>query len=100
MNNWKLTDEQRESFVPVIEAFIVLDNKVDDFIELDFTNQGLSPWQLVHLLEEIGYERGETETNGWEMDFWIFFSKEGCKTIVIAGIGMTFELKLTTNEDE
>jgi hypothetical protein len=55
----------------------------------------------VNLLEEFGYEQNDIDHNGWELDFWINMNRtdrktfaSGCENIVVAGCGITFELKI------
>lgn len=40
-----------------------------------------SPNDVQRYFEGQGYERGEHDTNGWDHDFWIPYSKEGEPTI-------------------
>lgn len=110
MNRWKLADELREKFKPLLTEYL---NKVENLtveqiekmtneeLGLELSDKGINPYQLQILLEELGYEENEFDTNGWQMDFWINMKrKDGkhfeshCENLVIAGCGMTFELKL------
>lgn len=95
MSRWQLADEVRNKFTPIVKEFI---NKVEseEFPEdiLQLTDTELNPYALWKLLEELGYEEVNTDRNGWQMDFWITFKKEGFKTLTIEGTGITFEFKL------
>lgn len=107
---WKLTDEQKEKFIPIIKAYFEkVENLAADQISyekrtelgIDFTGQGINPAQLEELVESFGYEEADIDRNGWEMDFWITMKRTDgkkfpskCETLVIKGCGMTFELKL------
>lgn len=99
MNKYELTDEVKEKFIPIVQDYI---NKVEaeDFegSELRLTDTELNPYTLWKLLEELGYEKTEFDDNGWQMDFWIEFTKEGFQTLTIAGTGITFELTLMVRE--
>ena len=105
VNGWVLTDEQKEKFIPIIEKYIdtldstELDKDMPDELELTF--QGIGPYQLGKLLEELGYTEDEDcdmETNGWQCDFWMYYTNSNKKNfaerLVISGTGITFELKL------
>jgi len=39
--------------------------------EEDYDLSGYSPNTLITFLESLGAERGDIETNGWDVDFWI-----------------------------
>ena len=110
MNKWNLSEDVRNEYKPIIERFL---NKMetlsyDEFEELDseeatidFSDTRLSPYTLLELLREFGYEDAEFDRNGWELDFWIYISREDmefpstCENLCIHGCGMTFELNLS-----
>lgn len=50
-------------------------------------------------MESLGYKQGYLDTNGWEMDFWIPFTKENCKPLVVSGCGITFTLTLAETDE-
>lgn len=99
MNKYQLTDEVKEKFTPTVKEFI---SKIEaqEFADeiLELTDTELNAYTLWMLLEELGYEKDDIDTNGWEMDFWITMIKDGCKDICIEGTGITFELKLCVRE--
>lgn len=43
-------------------------------------------------------KRGDQYENGWEMEFWIPFTKDGEVDIEIVACGQTFELILREKE--
>lgn len=47
--------------------------------------KGLAPNLAVEYLETLGYEKGEMETNGWQVDFWVSFTKDGATTLEFSG---------------
>ncbi|AJT60962.1 hypothetical protein [Vibrio phage XZ1] len=47
--------------------------------------QEFTPFDVVNYLQEIGYEAHDLETNGWQVDFWQDFTKDGCKKLTFAG---------------
>lgn len=114
MNRWHLTDEIRENIKPLlIEYFDKVENVTAEQVEhmsneelgIDLSDKGITPSQLVDLLEEFGYEKEDQEDNGWQLDFWIYMKRtdgkhfdSGCENLVINGCGMTFELKFYIND--
>ena len=107
MNRWKLTEEIKEKYKPIIEEFLdKIDNMTDEEVEnsdneiftIDLSDTELRPCTLQELMKEFEYDDSEFDDNGWEMDFWITMNRSYDKltdTICINGCGMTFELKLT-----
>lgn len=41
---------------------------------INVANLGLGPNEVCSYLIVLGYEQGEIETNGWEYDFWIYYT--------------------------
>jgi len=116
MNRWKLNDEIRNKITPMLkEYFDKVENMTVQEVEqapneafiLNLSDIGINPSQLVDLLEEFGYEEIDRRDNGWELDFWIDMNRTDgkcfdscCERIVVAGCGMTFELKIYIKEFE
>lgn len=110
VNRWELTDEIRNKIKPILEEYFhKVENLTVEQVEqlsneeliLDLSDTGINPSQLTDLLEEFGYEEGDGDHNGWELDFWIHMRRSDgkcfdstCERIVVAGCGMTFELKI------
>ena len=97
MNRWALTEEVEDKYKPIIQKFIEKveeSDYIDDEEFLNLSDTELNPYTLWELLKNLGYEKDEIDNNGWELDFWIEFKKEGFKNIVVEGTGITFELKL------
>ncbi|WOL25048.1 hypothetical protein [Vibrio phage PG216] len=59
--------------------------KIESQSTQSFSVQEFTPCDVVNYLQEIGYEAHELETNGWQVDFWQDFSKDGCKTLTFSG---------------
>lgn len=110
-NRWTLTEEQKNKIVPVIRTFLSkLENMTEEEADaapeemfvLDLYNMGAGPYLIEKILEtEFDYEDYDSDHNGWELDFWIYFRrKDGkefpseCDHLVLEGCGMTFEVKL------
>ena len=106
ITRWDLTDEIRngigvkiKDWIDDIETnFHILQEEKDEE-ELDLTDCGINPYQLERFLEELGFEYYDLDKNGWDMDYWIYFRRNGFK-IHICGIGIIHELKLVVNFDE
>lgn len=105
INGWKLTNELREKFIPIIEEYInkleQTDLEENEPDKLELTHQGIGPYQLGELLQELGYQEDEDcpmDTNGWQCDFWMYYNhpdkKNYAEKLVISGTGITFELEL------
>ena len=122
VNRWKLTEEMREKWRPVVEEWLknledMTEEEVKELAEnsnkeelearfkLDLSDKELNPSRLSYLLRELGYEDDETEDNGWQWDFWWTYKKEGvsfpsgCEALKISGTGATFELVLSVDAD-
>lgn len=113
MSRWNLSEDVRNEYKPMVEKFIKKMEALsyEEFRELDseeatlnFSDTKLVPFTLLELLREFGYENAEFDNNGWELDFWIYISREDmefpstCENLCIHGCGMTFELNLTLQE--
>lgn len=113
MSRWNLTDEVKEKHLPAIMNLIQkLEQQDEETIEgmyeeseeykeltLDLSDTELNPYTLEKLLESLGYQQGDRDSNGWQFDFWVNMWKEGANDIVISGTGITFELKLSPRTD-
>lgn len=102
MNTWKLDDETRNKIKPIVIDSIRKAKENDEYTELDLTFEGISPYQLKELVEELGYIEYDSESNGWEMDFWIYFVNKNehdiTRKLNIRGCGMSFKLTLQIGE--
>ncbi len=99
-DKWVLNDYLRSNEIPSIKRWIDFvevhfDELVEkqDKTELDLSDFKINPYQLKLVLEEMGFEDYEWDSNGWEMDYWIYFERNGFK-IEIQGTAMINELKL------
>lgn len=110
VNRWILTKEVRDRIKPILQEYLdKVENLTTEQVEhmeneelgLDLYGMGINPNQLIDLLEELGYERVSMHHNGWELDFWVNMKRKDekvfdstCENLVVAGCGMTFELKI------
>ena len=98
-----LTKEQKDIYTPIIELYLKeIEEKRGEDIGFDLTETALSPHSLMDLLEKLGYKDvSGVDRNGWQMDFWIYMTKDNHRPICIEGTGISFELKLRgSDEDE
>lgn len=103
MSRWQLKKEVKEKFTPIIEEFIHQVETIDPLsdtplLEIDLSDTELNPYTLETLLEGLGYEKTDHDSNGWQYDFWVTMQKDGCKSLSVNGTGATFELKLSEKE--
>lgn len=106
MNRWDLTDEIRNGIgvkikdrLDYVEANFHILQEEKNKEELDLTDCSINPYQLCEFLKELGFERYNWDDNGWEMDYWIYFRRNGFKTYV-RGTGIIHELKLVVDFEE
>lgn len=110
-NRYNLSKKVKDKWYPIIKDFLdTLDNWKPEYedddtkkTKLDLSDTELNPYTLRDLLiDEFGYEEDEDkfDTNGWEMDFWIYLNKPGHASLSITGTGITFELNLNYCEDD
>lgn len=106
MSRYELTSDVKNKWYPVIKDFLdILDNWKPEYenddtkkTELDLSDTELNPYTLKELLiNEFGYEEDNDkfDTNGWQMDFWIYLNKLNHVPLCITGTGITFELNLS-----
>lgn len=64
-----------------------------EFTNFPNVNMHVLDWAL----QDLGYDDGDLDTNGWEMDFWEIFSNrpDGFPIVELSGTGASFEVKLT-----
>lgn len=70
-----LTESNKKAILSVI-------NEEKKEIKLDLC----IPNDIEEFLKELGYKRGEIETNGWQYDYWISYKEEN-KSFTFAGSG-------------
>lgn len=100
-NGWGLTPQSEAEFTLVVQAIIErIEGAGEDepLFEKDLSGTGLNPYNLWKILEKLGYEKYDEDSNGWEIDFWIRMKKPGYKPLAIEACGMTFEMKLIEEE--
>lgn len=100
-SRWELSNELQNKYIPIVQAFIdkIESEDEDESSELDLSDTGLSPYTMQKLLEGMGYEEKDVDTNGWQWDFWITMTKEGFKPLCLSGTGITFTMQLSRQEE-
>jgi hypothetical protein len=96
MSRYILTNDVKGIYAPIVQEFIKkLEANEEENPKLNLSDTKLNPYTLIELLEELGYSKEDQDENGWQMDFWITMTKQGCKSLCIGGTGITFELNLS-----
>lgn len=100
-NRWILLEEIKLLYTPTIERHIKAIESSDNHwsCNLDLSNSELNPYTLGLLLEELGYEKEDQDDNGWQLDFWITYSKQGAENLLIYGTGIVCEFGLRGEDD-
>jgi hypothetical protein len=98
--SWTLRDWEADYLKTLIANRIAdLDNRRADTINL--TEEDVCPENIIDVLEMLGYEYDEVDTNGWEQDTWInFIHQETGHGATLFYCGRTFEMKLYLAEKE
>lgn len=98
--SWTLRDWEADYLKTLIANRITdLDNRRADTINL--TEEDVCPENIIDVLEMLGYEYDEVDTNGWEQDTWInFIHQETGHGVTLFYCGRTFEMKLYLAEKE
>lgn len=96
MNRGNLTDNVRNKCGQDVLTFLETIDKSDseELRSIDLSDSMFNPYTLCEYLEELGYEKGTQDDNGWQLDFWIPFRKDGHTPVEVSGTGITFELSL------
>jgi hypothetical protein len=67
--------------------------------ETEFVSDILSAHEIMeYLKEKYNFEQGDFDTNGWQMDFWIYCRVNGRK-LCIEGSGYYGGIKISFAED-
>lgn len=101
MSRWTLTPETIEQSGQTVQQFLeLIDNQPsdEDLREIDLSLSSFNPYTLCKYLEELGYEKGIQDDNGWQLDFWIPFRKDGHTPVEIYGTGIVCEFGLREME--
>lgn len=94
--SYQLTKEEREKYIPYIKQCI---KELETKKTISLNDTTLNPYNITSILEELGYEEVNFDSNGWEWDFWFTFVKNGAKDIVVQGCGITFDLQISLGGD-
>lgn len=96
---WHLRDWELDLWKRKIEHYILyLERKKED---IDLSEENINPYQVREVLETLGWEHTDSDSNGWEQDHWMYFRHPNHKiTLTVFSSGMTFELKLYISDEE
>lgn len=98
--NYNLKDWEITYWTPKIEKDIEMLLRSSDLDDIDYTPRDLNPYQLRLILEALGWDSEEVETNGWEQDRWeYFYNEERGIELCLYSCGITFEMKLMRKDD-
>lgn len=95
MSRYDLKPETKEKYLPIIQQFI---KELEEYPgssydkKMNLSDTELNPYTLSVILKDLGYEVLDLDRNGWEVDFWWYFRKPGCKSVQITGTAMIFEM--------
>ena len=70
---------------------------------LVFTNTGITPAMIDHVLCEMGYTFEDQEVNGWQNDCWVRYANHDIfppVTLFYSGFNFEVELYLTEDTEE
>ena len=97
---WHLRDWELDLWKNKIERNISwLERHYQD--NIDLTEENINPYQVWSILETLGWERIGYDSNGWELDHWMYFKHPDHKiTLTVVSCGMTFKLKLYIGDEE
>lgn len=74
--------------------------KLGSASEVSLGDLGLSPCEVDKILQEkLGYERGEWDTNGWQGDNWISYSRPDRMPLSLYFCAWDFDIKFMNLED-
>lgn len=92
---YDLLDWEMVKWLPYFES-IIESFKEDKSLEYNFDREDLSPSNIKHILNELGWSKIDFEMNGWEADSWWYFEhKDYDFQIVMFYCGFTFRLNLS-----
>lgn len=90
-NPYLLDDEKKEKFIKIVNAMI----ESEKIHELNLSGIGINFYTLGEILKGLGYKQGDYDTNGWQLDISITYTKDGCESLVVHGTALVFEIKLS-----
>lgn len=97
LREWEENKWKRE-FSRFIEA---LENAQSDEEKIDLTSLDLCPANVIDILDLLGWEEIDFESNGWEQDTWYEFAHPNHNfEITFFYCGYTFKMDLYRKEDE
>ena len=96
---WNLRDWERAYWQVFFEKEIEK-LESDSIKAVDLTKEDLCPENVIDILNLLDYEDYDYDTNGWEQDTWVSFSKENEDTLMLYYCGRTFKMELMLADEE
>lgn len=86
----ELTEEKKTEIKKRLDSYLKSYHEAPDNCEEEIKLDDLDvvPYRVWEYLEELGWEQTEIDDNGWELDFWITFEKEGEPKLDLTGSGI------------
>lgn len=98
--NWSLKDWEAEKWKREFLRFIKR-LEVSKKEKIDLTSFDLCPSNVIDILELLGWEQIDFDSNGWEQDTWYDFTHPDYDFEVgFFYCGYTFKMYLSRKEDE
>ena len=91
---YNLTQEEHDVFLPCLQGVLNnLDKNQRNTHSL--THLEIAPCHIDNLMGQLGWERFQHDTNGWQRDCWMYYSHPDYDyTIVLYYEGFTFKLEM------
>ena len=100
---WALRDWEKDYLCYTLKSQIDVLSKKETYEEIDFTPCNINPYQLQVILDQLGWQELDVDTNGWEQDRWAYFEHPELypgRRLVVFSCGITFELKIYFVEED
>ena len=105
-SKWRLEEQHKTDLTDMILVAINEVSKSSDEenrydIGVDFTNIVIAtPDGISSVLQELGYEADDFDTNGWQVDYWQKFSHDTLPTMQLSGTAIIHKCTLHGDEDD
>lgn len=76
-----LSVQEASALVPWFRGGIYALENTDNWNNLDLTVMNLSPEQVIQMLNLLGYEETNHESNGWEQDTFYYYTHKNHKEL-------------------
>ena len=91
---YTLTNREKNRYTGLLTKILEELNK-DQRLTVSLSEEDIAPCHVDNLMKELGWERDDFESNGWQCDCWYYYSRpEVDYTIVMYYEGFTFNLEM------